>query len=113
MIDDPEKAEFLMAELKRHLPMSARISQRLMRTFEERSPDIPIPEKCNVVGVFYMGDEGGVVCSLDLGTSETKNAHLVSITHLGFDRNNPMFRQIEAYQRHRIKKLKRQGEPGD
>jgi len=33
---------------------------------------------------------------------------LVSITHLGFDRRNPLFRQIVAYQRHRIKKLKQQ-----
>jgi hypothetical protein len=34
--------------------------------------------------------------------------HVVSITHLTFNRNAPLFREIEAYQRHRIKKLKQQ-----
>jgi hypothetical protein len=38
----------------------------------------------------------------------TAVAHLVSITHLTFNRNIPLAREIEAYQRHRNKKLKRQ-----
>jgi hypothetical protein len=33
---------------------------------------------------------------------------VVSITHLAFDRRGPLSREIDAYQRHRIKKLKRQ-----
>jgi hypothetical protein len=31
-----------------------------------------------------------------------------SITHLTFNRNTPLARKIEAYQRHRNKKLKQQ-----
>jgi hypothetical protein len=56
----------------------------------------------------YSGDIGGVLCSLDIGGREAENVHLVSITHLTFNRNVPLFREIEAYQRHRIKKLKKQ-----
>ncbi len=108
MIGDPQKADSLVTELKRSLPMEAKISQQVRRTLVDRSPGISIPERCNVIAIFYLADEGGVVCSLDFGTSETKNAHLVSITHLAFDRHNRLFRQIEAYQRHRIKKLKQQ-----
>jgi hypothetical protein len=45
---------------------------------------------------------------LDIGGGGAKTAHVVSITHLTFDRRVPLSREIEAYQRHRIKKLKQQ-----
>jgi hypothetical protein len=45
---------------------------------------------------------------LDIGGAETEKAHVVSITHLAFDRRVPLSRDINAYQRHRIKKLKQQ-----
>jgi hypothetical protein len=51
---------------------------------------------------------GGILCGLDIGGAETEAAHVVSITHLTFDRRVPLSREIEAYQRHRIKKLKQQ-----
>lgn len=44
---------------------------------------------------------------LDIG-ADTKAQCIVSITHLTFARRIPLFRQIDAYQRHRIKKLKLQ-----
>jgi hypothetical protein len=69
---------------------------------------MPIPERCQVIDVIYTGDEGGIICCLDIGGPHTKNAHLVSITHLGFSRNTPLSREIDVYQRHRIKKLKQQ-----
>lgn len=61
---------------------------------------------CQVIDVFNLGDEGGIACSLDIGGPEAKNAHIVSITHLIFDRRSPLFREIDAYQRRRVKKLK-------
>ena len=48
------------------------------------------------------------MCGLDIGGSETKALHFVSITHLSFDRRMPLFRRIATYQHHRIKKLKKQ-----
>ena len=41
-----------------------------------------------------------------------KKLLVCSITHLIFNRNVPLARQIEAYQRHRIKKLKQQRSSG-
>ena len=46
--------------------------------------------------------------ALDIGGPDTKTAHIVSITHLIFDRKVPLFSQINGYQRHRTKKLKQQ-----
>jgi hypothetical protein len=61
-----------------------------------------------VISIFYMGEEGGIMCRLDIGGSDTKTPYIVSMTHLDFNRRVPLFRQIDAYQRHRIKKLKQQ-----
>jgi hypothetical protein len=108
MIDDPKKTDLLVAMLKESLPIDANVTQHLARILTEKSPDIAIPKKCNVVSIFYSGDMGGILCALDMGGTETKTPHIVSITHLTFDRRVPLSREIESYQRHRIKKLKRQ-----
>ncbi len=47
MIDDPEKVAFLMENLKLLLPLKTGLSQRLIRTLMQESPDISIPAKCN------------------------------------------------------------------
>lgn len=107
-IDNPEKAANLVERLKNSLPLEARLSQSLIRTLAGKSPDISIPAKGNVSDVFYTGDMGGILCCLDIGGSATEAVHLVSITHLRFDRRNPLARDIEAYQRHRTRKLKQQ-----
>ena len=108
MIDDPEKTDRLVAELKASLPIETKLSQILMRAIVKQSPGLTTPNSCNVVSIFYTGEEGGIVCGLDISGPETKTPYIVSITHLGFDRRMPLFRQIDAYQRHRIKKLKQQ-----
>jgi hypothetical protein len=51
---------------------------------------------------------GGILYGLDIGGAQTKTPHVVSITHLTFDRRVPLSREIEAYQRHRSKKLRQQ-----
>jgi len=108
MIDDPEKTDRLVAELKASLPVETRLSQILMRAIEKQTPDLTVPDSCNVVSIFYTGEEGGIVCGLDIGGPDTKTPYIVSITHLIFEPRMPMFRKIAAYQRHRIKKLKQQ-----
>lgn len=110
MIDDPEKTDDLLAALKSSLPVETRPTQALIQTIAKQSPDLLASGSCNVVKIFYMGDEGGITCGLDFDGSASKTPYVVSITHLTFDRRMPLFRQIDAYQRHRIKKLKRQGQ---
>jgi hypothetical protein len=108
MIDDPQKTERLVRELEVSLPLETRLSQTLKQTLTTQSPDLEIPDSCNVARIFYTGEEGGIVCALDIGGPETKTPYIVSITHLIFNKRIPLFRQIDAYQRHRIKKLKQQ-----
>jgi hypothetical protein len=108
MIDEPRKTQLLMAGLKESLPIPAIIPPQLARKLAEGKPQSSIPSRCNVIDVIYSGDVGGVLCNLDVDGREAKEVHLVSITQLSFSRNVSLFREIEAYQRHRIKKLKKQ-----
>jgi hypothetical protein len=89
MIDNPEKTDRLVAELKASLPVETRLSQILMRAIEKQTPDLAVPDSCNVVSIFYTGEEGGIVCGLDIGGPNTKTPYIVSITHLIFDRRMP------------------------
>jgi hypothetical protein len=108
MIDDPDKTKGLMGEMELLLPLETRLQPHVKVALSKQSPDIDIPDRCNVTKLFYMGEEGGIICGLDVGGPDTKTPFIVSITHLVFDRRSPLFRQIDAYQRHRIKKLKQQ-----
>ena len=105
MIDIPDKANSLMSRMKNNLPIKAYISSSLANELTEKSPGVVIPRRCDVVDVIYAGDVGGILCRLDI---DSKDPHLLSITLLSFNHNHPLAREIDAYQRHRIKKIKRQ-----
>lgn len=62
MIDDLERTNFLLEKLKTVVPIEARLPQSLIRLLAEKSPEMTIPERCNVIDVFYTGDEGGIIC---------------------------------------------------
>ena len=106
MIDDIEKSMALVERMQAALPMRAFANMELRRTLQEESKRI-FPRECSVTEIRYMGDEGGLACHLDFGFSDTKDVYIVVITHLKFDRKNPLVREIEAYCKHRIKRLKK------
>ena len=47
-----------------------------------------------------------------LGQEDADPVFFVSITHLTFDRRLPLAREIAAYQKHRVKRLRRSGPAG-
>jgi hypothetical protein len=106
VIDDIEKSVALVERMRAALPMRAFTNMELRKTLQEGSKRV-FPHECSVAEVRYMGDEGGIACILDFGFSDTKEVHIVSITHLTFDRSNPLAREIKAYCKHRIKRLKK------
>lgn len=63
--------------------------------------------RCQITGIHYVGDEGGIVCRLDFGHADGEKVFFVSITHLTFDRRLPLAREIAAYQKHRLKRIRR------
>jgi hypothetical protein len=106
MIDNPDKAAKLTKEMKASLPLTARLPPALKGMMLRQEPGAVLTDRCAVTEFFYMGDEGGIACRLDLGGPDTQNPFIVSITHLIFDRRRPVFRQIEAGTA--SKKLKKQ-----
>jgi hypothetical protein len=107
MIDHPEATERLLAQLEAALPIPARLAPELQASLRGQNAGTAIPASCQVTWVTHMGDEGGIVCKLDLGPDVEKEA-FTSITHLRFDARLPLARDIAAYQKHRVKRLKRQ-----
>ena len=109
VIDNPLQTELLIAKLKAAVPLSATVSRPLLALLQEQSPDIALPPRCQITGIHYTGDEGGILCKLDFGHEDGREVLLVSITHLIFDRRLPLAREIAAYQKHRVKRIRRSG----
>ena len=112
MIDRPDQVDRLLARMRAALPMPARMTPRLLATVQEQDPGTPMAAACRVTKVDYAGDEGGIVCHLARDGSDEKGKLIVtSITHLEFDPRLPLAREIAAYQKHRIKRLRRTHQP--
>jgi hypothetical protein len=107
VIDNPAQVEQLIAKLQAALPLSATVSPPLLALLQEQSPDLDLPLRCQITRIHYAGDEGGILCKLDFGHEDDREVLLVSITHLTFDRRLPLAREIAAYQKHRIKRIRR------
>jgi len=106
MIDRPEQVERLMERLGDALPIPARLTPEVQVTLREQR-GVTIPANCSVTWISYGGDEAGIVCKLE-AAAETAEAVFASITHLRFDPRLPLTREIVAYQKHRVKRLRRQ-----
>jgi hypothetical protein len=96
MIDHPETVERLIAKLNEALPIPARATPELQASLLGQIGGA-VPAQCAITWIYYMGDEGGIVCKLDLGANAGKEA-FTSITHLRFDPRLPLAREIAAYQ---------------
>lgn len=106
MIDDIEKSVALVERMRAALLMRAFTTMSLRKTLQQ-SLKRAFPHECSISEIRYLRDEGGIACDLDFGFSDTKEVHIVSITHLKLDRSNPLGREVEAYCKHRIKRLKK------
>jgi hypothetical protein len=107
VIDNQDQVERLLCKLTEALPLSAIATPALIANLRERSSAAKITLDCKVTEVMYAGDEGGIMCHLTFDEEEKKEVFLVSITHLAFDRKLPVAREIAAYQKHRIKRIRR------
>jgi hypothetical protein len=107
MIDNPAAAMDLLDKLQAVLPVPTRLTPELRASLASRNAGAPVPPDGAIVALHYIGDEGGFVCRLDLGAA-MQNETFVSITHLRFDPRLPLARRFAAYQKHRVKNLRRQ-----
>jgi hypothetical protein len=105
MIDNPKQVERLLAKLKESLPLFAMLTPEVAAIVREQSPAVELSQRYPITRVEYAGDEGGIVCKVDLGPANDDRALFASITHLRFNQAGPVAREIAAYQKHRVKRL--------
>ena len=108
MIDNPAQVEQLIAKLQAVLPLPATASPPLLALLSEQVPGLDLPPQCQITQIHYAGDEGGILCKITFGRDDPKG-FFVSITHLTFDRRLSLAREIAAYQKHRVKRIRRSG----
>jgi len=103
-IDDPFEVEQLMSDLERALPFKATFEERGWKRLMKEG-HVPPGSSASVFveKLSYSGDYCGILCHL------ADNAVVCSLTHLRFPSNFPFLRSVTAYQKRRVKKLKRQG----
>lgn len=106
MIDNQDQVERLLRKMTEALPLPALTTPTLLTTLREQSSKAKISMDCKVTKVMYAGDEGGIICHLAFDDEDQKEVFIVSITHLAFDRRVEVAREIAAYQKHRIKRLR-------
>jgi hypothetical protein len=109
MIDNPEQVERLVARLRQCLPLFATVTPEVAAVIGQQSPATDPLRPYSITSVDYAGDEGGIVCKVELGPENDDKALYASITHLRFGHAEPVARQIAAYQKHRVKRLRRLG----
>lgn len=109
IIDNEKEVRALIAALNEHLPLQAYATPSLVKAVRPKWHGIKVNDAVKVDSVLYLGDEGGVACSI--GSPGGKSVVVTSITHLRIDGNHPLARNIQAYQMRRSQRLEASASP--
>jgi hypothetical protein len=110
MLDHPEKTARLLAALKAAVPFEVELAPSLIEHLQTENL-AEADRTHHVVSDFsYAGDEGGIMCHLARPEEEGR-ALVVSLTYVRVPRSIPLARPVAEYQKHRVKKLRKQGRP--
>jgi hypothetical protein len=107
MLDDPKKTAQLMTELKAALPFKVELTPWLIKHLQAQHDEIANATEHVVPDLSYAGDEGGIVCHI--ASSAARGMLVVSLTHVLVPRSMPLAAAVRQYRKHRLKKLKKQG----
>ena len=103
-IDAPSRVKVLMDEMHAHLPIAVRPTVALMKLAKKQGIGIYRNNSLLIRRVFYLGDEGGIMCDITL--SENSKAVLIcSLTHLEVVGDDALAGEMRSYQQERSQKL--------
>ena len=105
MIDNVRQTVRLIGKLKSSLPVPAVMTPECLDKFCKETGEAGLSPLCMVTQIHYLGDEGGIICGLEVNREIGDRALYVSITHLRFDPRSKLAREIFAYQKHRTKRV--------
>ena len=106
MLDRPEKTEALLDAMKQALPFEVGLTPELIVGLARQQGPVAVKPMETVTDISYAGDEGGIVCHIR--PSDADSMVVVSLTHVRVPRTLPFAAAALAYQKHRVKKLKKQ-----
>jgi hypothetical protein len=106
MLDNPKKTEPLLIALKAAVPFEVELMSTLIEHLRAKNIATSNEIRQTVSDVSYAGDEGGIVCHII--ASDRREALVVSLTHVRMPRTTPLASAVIDYQKHRVKKLKKQ-----
>ena len=106
MLDKPEKTFGLIAALKAAAPFEVELPLYLIDHLRAQRGVLHLEPRQIVSDIFYAGDEGGILCRIE--PENGKEALFVSITYLCVRRPLPFAAAVLDYQKHRVKKLRKQ-----
>ncbi len=106
MLDKPEKIRALIAAMKAALPFEVALTPELIAHLAQQQKPVAVKPTESVNDVSYAGDEGGIVCHIQPVAADS--VIVVSLTHVRVPPTLPFAAAAIDYQRHRVKKLKRQ-----
>ena len=107
MLDDPRKTARLLDELKAAVPFNVALTPWVVQHLQVQRDDLANAREHVVCDLSYAGDEGGIVCHI--APSAASNMLVISLTHVSVHRAMPFAAAVLQYQKHRVKKLKKQG----
>jgi hypothetical protein len=106
MLDKPEKTRELVATLKAALPFEVTLMPDVITHLERKQKPIPVKSTEAVSDISYAGDQGGIICHLR--PTDADHVIIVSLTHVRVPRTLPFAAAVLDYQKHRVKKLRKQ-----
>ena len=106
MLDRPEKTEALLDAMEQALPFEVGLMPELIVGLARQQRPVAVNPVETVTDITYAGDEGGIMCHIT--PSDADSMVVVSLTHVRVPRALPFAATALAYQKHRVKKLKKQ-----
>jgi hypothetical protein len=106
MLDNPEKTARLLDALKGAAPFEVELMPLVVKQLQADKVAAANQPRQIVSDLSYLGDEGGIVCHI--APPESDGAIIISLTHVRVPRSMPLATAVLAYQKHRVKKLKKQ-----
>jgi hypothetical protein len=103
MLDHPDKTTKLLAALKTAVPFEVELTEWLVKQLRADQKHQTVSD------LSYAGDQGGIVCHIV--PPKKQEVLVVSLTQVHVPRAMPLAAAIADYQKHRVKKLKKQGRP--
>ena len=108
ILDNPEKTARLLAALKVAVPFEVELTSAVIKQLQADKVAVAYQARQIVSDLSYLGDEGGIMCHIV--PPENEAAIIVSLTHVRVSRSIPPAAAVLDYQKHRVKKLKKQGD---